>query len=55
MPYYLFTIVEKFLCADISEASHAPPTPGGGRAGARAAIILYPAIDAGRNFSQKDG
>jgi hypothetical protein len=29
MPYYLNTIVEKFLCTDISEASHAPPPPTG--------------------------
>jgi hypothetical protein len=32
MPYNLYTIVEKFLCTDIFEASHAPPASGGGRA-----------------------
>jgi hypothetical protein len=40
MPNYLYTIGEKFLCTDISEASHAPPTSGGGRAGARGAEIF---------------
>jgi hypothetical protein len=40
MPYYLYTIVEKFLCTDISRASHASPTSGGGEAGARGADIF---------------
>jgi hypothetical protein len=40
MPYYLYTIVEKFRCTDISEASHAPPTSGGSRVGAKGADIF---------------
>jgi hypothetical protein len=37
-PYYLYTDVE-FFRAGNAESSHAPPTPNGGRAGARGVII----------------
>jgi len=39
MPYYLYTIVEKIPCTDISEASHASPTSVEDRAGAKRADI----------------